>query len=98
MIVPNGPNCIPRGPKVVPFWGFYIESYKVTPKRNPLGRPPFKGTRNWNHQTTDWRPSSAVDFSLGSSDFRVQSEAPRSPRILRIGGLAVTGKAFQGLC
>ena len=23
---------LPRGPKVVPFWGSYIESYKVTPK------------------------------------------------------------------
>ena len=29
--------CIPRGPKVVPFWGSYIESYKVTPKRNYFG-------------------------------------------------------------
>ena len=25
---------LPRDPKVVPFWGSYIESYKVTPKRS----------------------------------------------------------------
>ena len=29
--------CVPRGPKVVPFWGSYIESYKLTPKRNYFG-------------------------------------------------------------
>ena len=28
---------MPRGPKVVPFGGSYIESYKVTPKRNYFG-------------------------------------------------------------
>ena len=27
----------PRGPKVVPFGGSYIKSYKVTPKRNYFG-------------------------------------------------------------
>ena len=27
---------IPRGRKVVPFWGLYIESYKVTPKKELL--------------------------------------------------------------
>ena len=30
------PN-IPRGSKVVPFWGSYIESYKVIPTRNYYG-------------------------------------------------------------
>ena len=29
--------ALPRGPKVVPSWGSYIESYKVTPKRNYFG-------------------------------------------------------------
>ena len=28
---------LPRGPIVVPFWGSYIESYKVIPKRNYYG-------------------------------------------------------------
>ena len=28
---------LPRGSKVVPFWGSYIESYKVIPKRNYYG-------------------------------------------------------------
>ena len=27
---------LPRDPKVVPFWGSYIESYKVTPKKELL--------------------------------------------------------------
>ena len=29
--------ALPRDPKVVPFGGSYIESYKVTPKRNYFG-------------------------------------------------------------
>ena len=28
---------LPRGPKVVPFWASYIESYKVIPKRSYFG-------------------------------------------------------------
>ena len=28
---------LPRGSIVVPFWGSYLESYKVTPKRNYYG-------------------------------------------------------------
>ena len=28
---------LPKGPKVVPFWGSYLESYKVLPKRNYYG-------------------------------------------------------------
>ena len=28
---------VPTGPKVVPFWGSYIEFYKVLPKRNYFG-------------------------------------------------------------
>ena len=35
--VEEGPEKLPRGPIVVPFWGSYIESYKVIPKRNYLG-------------------------------------------------------------
>ena len=31
------PNPIPFGPKVVPCYGLYVESYKVVPKRNYLG-------------------------------------------------------------
>ena len=36
------PNChqillVPTGPKVVPFWGSYLEFYKVIPKRNYFG-------------------------------------------------------------
>ena len=27
-------ECLPRGSIVVPFWGSYLESYKVIPKRN----------------------------------------------------------------
>ena len=30
-------GTLPRGSKVVPFWGSYIESYKVLPKRNYYG-------------------------------------------------------------
>ena len=30
-------SILPRGPEVVPFWGSYIESYKVIPKRNYYG-------------------------------------------------------------
>ena len=29
--------CLPGGSKVVPFWGSYLESYKVIPKRNYYG-------------------------------------------------------------
>ena len=35
-----GPQClefIPIGSRVVPFYGSYLESYKVIPKRNYLG-------------------------------------------------------------
>ena len=28
---------LPIGPKVVPFWGSYLEFYKVIPKRNYFG-------------------------------------------------------------
>ena len=33
------PETLPIGPKVVPFWGSYLESYayKVIPKRNHYG-------------------------------------------------------------
>ena len=30
-------QALPIGPKVVPFWGSYVESYKVIPKRNYYG-------------------------------------------------------------
>ena len=30
-------NELPIGPKVVPFWGSYLEFYKVIPKRNYFG-------------------------------------------------------------
>ena len=30
-------GCIPKGPKVVPFGGSYLEFYKVIPKRNYFG-------------------------------------------------------------
>ena len=33
----NSLGCIPIGPIVVPFWGSYIEYYKVIPKRNYFG-------------------------------------------------------------
>ena len=33
----QGMTCVPRGSKVVPFGGSYIESYKVIPKRNYYG-------------------------------------------------------------
>ena len=32
-----GSGFIPIGPKVVPFWGSYIEFYKVIPKRSYFG-------------------------------------------------------------
>ena len=31
------PTLLPVGPKVVPFWGSYLEFYKVIPKRNYFG-------------------------------------------------------------
>ena len=34
---------IPRGPKVVPFWGSYLEFYKVIPKRNYFGAYGYLG-------------------------------------------------------
>ena len=30
-------RALPMGPKVVPFYGLYLESYNVIPKRNYLG-------------------------------------------------------------
>ena len=30
-------TTLPIGPKVVPFWGSYLEFYKVIPKRNYFG-------------------------------------------------------------
>ena len=30
------PNYLPLGPKVVPFWGSYVEFYKVIPKKELL--------------------------------------------------------------
>ena len=33
----NAAWWIPIGPKVVPFWGSYLEFYKVIPKRNYFG-------------------------------------------------------------
>ena len=32
-----GGVALPIGPKVVPFWGSYLESYKVIPKKNYFG-------------------------------------------------------------
>ena len=32
-----GFRALPIGPEVVPFYGLYLESYKVIPKRNYLG-------------------------------------------------------------
>ena len=37
IMVPFGALNIPKGPKVVPFWGSYLEFYKVIPKRNYFG-------------------------------------------------------------
>ena len=36
-VQPPGLEALPRGPTVVPFWGSYIGSYKVMPKRNYYG-------------------------------------------------------------
>ena len=33
----SGEHGVPIGPKVVPFWGSYLEFYKVIPKRNYFG-------------------------------------------------------------
>ena len=30
-------ECLPKGPKVVPFRGSYLEFYKVIPRRNYFG-------------------------------------------------------------
>ena len=37
LIVPFRFRPLPIGPQVVPYYGLYLESYKVIPKRNYLG-------------------------------------------------------------
>ena len=39
----SGREWIPRGSIVVPFWGSYLESYKVIPKRNYYGAYRYLG-------------------------------------------------------
>ena len=36
-IMVSGDPGVPIGPKVVPFWGSYLEFYKVIPKRDYFG-------------------------------------------------------------
>ena len=46
-------EALPIGPKVVPFWGSYLEFYRVIPKRNYFGAYGYSvlnkgGLNAWN--------------------------------------------------
>ena len=52
---------LPIGPKVIPFWGSYLEFYKVIPKRNYFGawylvmKVPFTRLYCWHRLAPLWQ-------------------------------------------
>ena len=70
------------GPKVVPFWGSYLEFYSVIPKRNYFGalgfthRPQSSSFSGFIFRVLDGNPKKELLWGLWV-EFRVQGAAHR---------------------